>query len=108
MTLWIVLVMHYPIVEHHGAASRVISSCHSLPQEPIKQRPRAVQARNCGAAKTVHERLASGSCPIDRPYFDGFTLATEAALECAKRLLACLNQSEYGLLKVLLEVQFGF
>lgn len=48
MTLWKVLVMHYPIVVHHDAAPRVIRSCHSLPQEPVKQRLCAVQTRNCG------------------------------------------------------------
>lgn len=111
--LWKVLVMHYPVVEHHGAAPRVIRSCHSLPQEPVKQRLCAVQTRNCGGlassmfrskmclalnsrlagrwhsalpesravsqrrvkhtAKTVHERFALGSWPIDRAYFKGLT-----------------------------------
>ncbi len=147
MTLWKVLVMHYPIVEHHGAAPRVIRSCHSLLQEPIKQRLSVVQTRSCGGltnsmfcsemclalksrlagrwhfvlpesravsqrrvkytAKTVHERLASGSWPIDRPHFNGLTLATKAALEYAKQLLSRGNPN-VGYLKALLDVKYGF
>ncbi|WBL58830.1 hypothetical protein LQF05_12865 [Stutzerimonas stutzeri] len=137
MTLWKVLVMHYPIVEHHGAASGVIRSCHSLLQEPIKQHLSVVQTRNCvgltssmccskiclalnswlagrlhfalpesrvvtqrrikHAANTAHERLTSGSWPIIGHYFNGLTLAKEAALDT--QAVALLKQPEYELLK---------
>jgi len=147
MALWKVLVMHYPIVEHHGAAPGVIRSCHSLPQEPIKQRLSVVQTRNRGGltssmfcsemrlalnsrlagrwrfvlpesravsqrhvkhtTKNVHERLASGSWPIDRPHFNDLTLATKAALGYAKQLLS-RNNPNRCYLKALLEVPLGF